>query len=44
MVGENIYFTHVDKTRGVISGYRLRKDLVAARVWTFNLDRQGEKI
>ncbi len=44
MVGENIYFTHVDKTKGVISGYKLRKDLVATRVWSFNLEKQGEKI
>jgi hypothetical protein len=44
MVGENIFFTHVDKTKGVISGYKLRKDLVATRVWSFNLEKQGEKI
>jgi hypothetical protein len=44
MVGENIYFTHVDKAKGLISGYKLRKNLVATRVWSFNFDRQGERL
>ena len=44
MVGESVYFTHVDKTRGLISGYKLGKDLVAAKAWSFNCDRQGERI
>lgn len=44
MAGENIYFTHVDKAKGRLTGYKLRADLVAVKVWTINLDKQGEKI
>jgi hypothetical protein len=42
MVGENVFFTYVNKHKGVISGYKLRKDLVAVKVWSMNLDSQGE--
>lgn len=44
MEGENIYFTHVDQAKGVLTGYKLRRDLVAVQVWSLNLDKQGEKI
>ena len=33
MVGENIFFTHVDNTKNTLTGYKLRKDLVAVKVW-----------
>jgi hypothetical protein len=41
---ENVYFTHADKSKGLISGYRLRKDLVAVKIWSLNLDKQSEFI
>lgn len=44
MEGEQIFFTYVDRARNVITGYKLRKDLVALKVWSMNLDKQGEKI
>jgi hypothetical protein len=39
-----VFFTHVDQARGLIHGYKLRKDLVAVKVWSLNLEKQGEKI
>jgi len=43
MVGESIFFTHVDNTKNTLTGYKLRKDLVAVKVWQINFARQGEK-
>lgn len=44
MVGENIYFTNINKKKGVISGYKLGKNMIATKVWSLNLDKNGEKI
>jgi hypothetical protein len=43
MVGENIFFTHVDNNKNTLTGYKLRKDLVAVKVWQINFAKQGEK-
>lgn len=41
---ESIYFTHVDKKNGLLNGFKLRKDLVAIKVWSLNLEKSGESI
>jgi hypothetical protein len=33
LVGEHIFFTHVDSTKNTLTGYKLRNDLVAVKVW-----------
>jgi len=43
LVGENLFFTHVDSAKNTLTGYKLRKDLVAVKVWQINFAKQGEK-
>jgi hypothetical protein len=44
MVGEQIFFTNINKEKGIITGYKLGKNMIANKVWSYNLDKQGEKI
>ena len=44
MEKEQVYFTLINKEGGKLEGYKLQKDLRAEKVWSFNMEKSGEKI